>query len=173
MSEKLFFDSLKIEYVDEIVFAFKAIGWDKPRSIYENYLSEQLNGKRSVLVAKFNDKFCGYVTLKWVSDYSFFCHNGIPEISDLNVLPDYRNQGIGTKLIEKCEAMVSEKEQPIIGIGVGLTADYGNAQKLYVHLGYIPDGFGLHYRNEPIHYNDKVLVDDDLILYLTKTLSNK
>ena len=170
MTNKINFSSLNEVDIDEIVSAFKAIGWNKPGSIYEGYLSEQLNGKKSVFVAKVNDKFCGYVTLKWISGYPYFCENGIPEISDLNVLPHYRNQGIGTHLIGKCEAMVLAKELPIIGIGVGLTADYGNAQKLYVQLGYVPDGYGVHYRNEPIHYGNKVVVDDDLVIYFTKKI---
>lgn len=31
--------------LDEIVVAFKKIGWEKPRDIYENYLTEQANEK--------------------------------------------------------------------------------------------------------------------------------
>jgi hypothetical protein len=56
--------SLKEEDIDEMVAAFKAIGWNKPRNIYEKYLIEQSNKSRSVFVAKIKDKFCGYVTLK-------------------------------------------------------------------------------------------------------------
>src|SRR5690349_21269170 len=89
--------------LDEIVLAFKQIGWHKPKSIYETYVEEQSSGVRSALVARDDGKFCGYVTIKWISDYPFFAENNIPEIADLNVLPDYRKQGIGTKLIEACE----------------------------------------------------------------------
>jgi GNAT superfamily N-acetyltransferase len=68
----------------------------------------------------------------------------------LNVLPDYRKQGIGTKLIEACEQAEKEQGRALIGLGVGLTADYGNAQRLYIHLGYIPDGRGIHYKCQAI-----------------------
>ena len=35
-------------------------------------------------------------------------------------------------------------------IGVGLYNDYGRAQKLYVHLGYVPDGHGVTYAYQSI-----------------------
>jgi len=156
--------------LDEIVWAFKQIGWHKPKSIYETYLEEQSSGVRSVLVARDNGKFCGYVTIKWISDYPFFTENNIPEIADLNVLPDYRKQGIGTKLIEACELAAREQGRVLIGLGVGLTADYGSAQRLYIHLGYVPDGKGLRYKNIAVKYNENVKADDDLVIYLTKRL---
>jgi len=156
--------------LDEIVLAFKQIGWHKPKSIYEIYLEEQSSGVRSILVARDQGRFCGYVTIKWVSDYSQFSENNIPEISDLNVLPVYRKQRIGTKLIQACEKLAKEQGRALIGLGVGLTADYGCAQRLYIHLGYVPDGKGIHYKCQAVTYSELVPVDDDLILYLTKKL---
>lgn len=155
---------------DEIVLAFKVIGWDKPRSIYENYFNEQLKNIRTVLVVKERGKFCGYVTLKWKSNYHPFAQQNIPEISDLNVIPAYRNQGIGAALIHACETMARENGYTYIGLGVGMTADYGNAQRLYVRLGYFPDGRGLHYKYAPLNYGDQTLVDDDLVIFMTKSL---
>jgi ribosomal protein S18 acetylase RimI-like enzyme len=154
--------------LDEIVSAFQKIGWHKPKSIYETYLNEQLSGLRSIIVAKINEKFCGYVTIKWKSDYSSFAKQDIPEIVDLNVLPEYRMKGIGTELIQACERLSKERGRSLIGLGVGLTADYGSAQRLYVQLGYIPDGRGLHHKNSAAKYGEKVNVDDDLVIYLTK-----
>jgi ribosomal protein S18 acetylase RimI-like enzyme len=136
-------------------------------------LNEQSHGTRSVIVAKENDKFCGYVTIKWKSEYPAFSQKNIPEISDLNVLPYFRKNGIGTMLIHACEALAKEHGHASIGLGVGMTADYGNAQRLYVHLGYVPDGYGLHYKNSPLNYGDKTIVDDDLVIYLSKLNKNE
>lgn len=47
--------------------------------------------------------------IKWTSDYFAFIENDIPEISDLNVLPDYRKQGIGTTLVQVCEQAAKEQ----------------------------------------------------------------
>lgn len=162
--------SLNKSDIDEIVLAFKNIDWNKPKSIYENYLNDQSKGNRSVIVAKENDQFCGYVTLKWMSDYSSFAEQNIPEVADLNVLPKYRKQGIGKSLVDECERLARERDLSVIGIGVGLTADYGNAQRLYIRLGFIPDGNGLHYKGKLIKHSELVSADDDLLIYLTKVL---
>ena len=58
-----------------------------------------------------------------------------------------------------------------IGLGVGMTADYGDAQRLYVRLGYIPDGQGLHYKCSSLKYGNQVVIDDDLVLFFTKPIS--
>lgn len=155
---------------DEIVSSFEMIGWNKPKSIYEDYFQEQSDGVRTVILAKMNGKFCGYVTIKWKSDYDSFAVQNIPEISDLNVVPTYQKHGIGTALINECEAIAKKRGSTIIGLGVGMTADYGSAQRLYVRLGYIPDGQGLHYKCAPLKYGNQVTIDDDLVLFLKKSI---
>lgn len=170
MTQKITFYSLEENDFDEIVSAFKMIGWNKPRSIYENYFKEQSDNIRSIIVSKENGKFCGYTTIKWKSNYNSFAKQNIPEISDLNVLPNYRKNGIGTALINACEAMAKERGYTSIGLGVGMTADYGNAQRLYVRLGYVPDGHGLHYKNMPLNYGDQTILDDDLVIYLIRSI---
>ena len=87
-----------------IVNGFKESGWQiKPASVFEQYLDDQEQDKRICFVAFIGEMFAGYVTLKWQSDYKIFADDNIPEIADLNVLPNFRNKGIGSALIEKCE----------------------------------------------------------------------
>lgn len=160
------FTTLVSSDIDEIVAAFQAIGWNKSRKNYEEYLSEQDKDSRLIFIARNNNKFCGYVTIKWTSIY----FDNIPEIADLNVLPHFQNHGIGTKLIKQCEKVALERGYKTIGIGVGLTADYGNAQKLYIKLGYVPDGNGLYHNGLSKKYGETVSVDDELILCLKKSL---
>ena len=109
----------------------------------------------------------GYVTLKWESHYLPFKKQVIPEIVDLNVLPAFRNQGIGSKLLDEAERSAFERSN-IVGIGVGLYPDYGSAQRLYVKRGYIPDGRGVTYKYQPIPPGETVCLDDDLIFWFTK-----
>ena len=170
MNKTIEIHDLKKSDLDEIDSAFQKIGWRNRRAMCEAYLQQQSQNLRTVLVAKMNGKFCGYVTIKWQSDYEPFMLNNIPEISDLNVLPDFRRKGIGTLLIQTCEERIKQKGCNTIGIGVGMTADYGSAQRLYVHLGYVPDGHGLHYQNKALNYGDTVRVDDDLVLYFSKPI---
>ncbi len=151
-----------------IAAAFAELGWNKPAAQYERYLVEQQNGTREVLTAWQNNRFAGYLTIVWQSDYPPFRDARIPEIRDFNVLPDFRRQGIGTALMNEAESRILERST-IIGIGVGMTQDYGAAQRMYAQRGYVPDGRGLMYQEKPITYGVPVMVDDDLVLFFTKT----
>lgn len=155
---------------EPIAAAFAKIGWSKPAEQYERYFVEQERGRRLTFVAEVGGEFAGYVTLNRNPEYPPFREAGIPEIQDLNVLPSFRCRGIGTALVQAAEDS-ARKQSNIVGIGVGLSPDYGSAQRLYVRLGYIPDGRGLAYRNRSVALGERVTVDDDLVLYLTKQLA--
>ena len=155
--------------IPQIVGAFKKLGWNKPASQYEHYLLEQKLDRRNVYLAFVEDRFAGYLTVCWVSTYEPFYSAGIPEIVDFNVLPEFRRQGIGSALMDVAESAIALVNR-VAGIGVGMTADYGPAQRLYVLRGYVPDGRGLYYRNHPTVHGEQVTVDDDLVLCFTKEL---
>lgn len=160
---------LKSQDILEIAEAFLQLGWNKPASQYEHYLAEQTLKTREVYVAFVDEKFAGYLTIRWSSSYEPFRKENIPEIVDFNVLPKFRRQGIGTQLMDRAESEIAEVS-PIAGIGVGMDPDYGAAQRLYILREYVPDGRGLHYRGHAIKYGEAITVDDSLALYLTKEL---
>ena len=155
--------------IQPIADAFQNLGWNKPASQYERYLAQQQSGHRTVFVAFANDIFAGYLTICWQSNYPPFREGNIPEIVDFNVLPQFRRQGIGTRLMETAEQTVAQR-LPVVGLGVGLDPDYGAAQRLYVLRGYIPDGRGLYTNGVWVKWGTQVTVDDDLALYFTKQL---
>lgn len=155
--------------IPEIAEAFQKIGWNKPASQYERYLIEQKSGLRDVYLAFAEEQFAGYLTISWISHYRPFREKNIPEIVDFNVLPEVRRMGIGTQLMDKAEHEIA-KTGSVAGIGVGMTSDYGAAQRLYILRGYIPDGRGLHWRDHHVQHHEDVVIDDDLALYLTKEL---
>lgn len=173
MKNQIQIRSLIREDIAAISEAFNEIGWDKSASLFEGYLKEQEAGERLVWVAKVQDEFAGYVTLKWQSGYPSFKEQNIPEIMDLNVLLSFRKMGIGSSLLDAAEEEAATKSQ-IIGIGVGLyggaDGGYGSAQRLYVKRGYIPDGKGLTYNYEPTIPGNSYPLDDDLVLWFTKKL---
>jgi hypothetical protein len=71
--------------------------------------------------------------------------------------------------MDEAERLVAERFETV-GIGVGMTADYGAAQRLHVQRGYLPDGHGLTYDTKPLSHGQSVVVDDSLVLYFTRTL---
>ena len=169
MLEMVVIRELQEKDVLPIVRAFDSIGWNKPVSQYQRYLAEQTKGIRGILLAFENDVFAGYLTILCESNYPPFKAENIPEINDFNVLPKARRKGIGTRLMDEGERIISQRSE-IVGIGVGLEADYGAAQRLYVLRGYVPDGRGIVWQNRFPKYGDQVTVDDDLNLYFTKKL---
>jgi hypothetical protein len=150
--------------------AFTAQGWDKPVSLYERYVNLQNSGARDVIIATVNEKFAGYLTIMWNSGYPPFQEQCVPEIVDFNVLMKYWRKGIGTSLMDEAERRVA-LVSPVAGIGVGVTGDYGAAQVLYSHRGYVPTGHGLVHNGLPLRRGQRVEVGDELAFYLTKSLT--
>ena len=152
--------------------AFANQGWTKPTAKFEGYLDEQEAGIRTVLVSDFQNEFAGYVTVLWQSSYSAFRERSIPEITDLNVLKKFQRKGIGTRLIEEAEGLISERSD-LAGIRVGLTADYVEAHRLYLKLRYLPDGEGISSQGKFLEYGSNATVDDDLTIGFIKHLEFK
>jgi GNAT superfamily N-acetyltransferase len=152
--------------------AFAAIGWRKPAPQYVRYLDEQAAGTRDVVVAEVDGAFAGYLTVLWEPSYPPFRDAQIPEIQDLNVLPQVRRRGVASRLLDEAESRIAARSN-VVGIGFGLTANYGAAQRLYVLRGYVPDARGIMSRERPVGYLSHVQADDDLVLYLTKRLRTR
>lgn len=123
-----------------------------------------------VLIAEHSKQAVGFGVLNFNPKYSLYKKLDIPEIQDLNVIPDMREQGIATALVEAFEEIAQDQGAEHIGISVGLTKEYGAAQRLYCKLGYIPDGNGVTYDRAFIETGRAYPVDDDLCLMMVKML---
>lgn len=155
--------------VNQLFQQFEIANWHKPLSLFEQYYNEQVRGERLIWVAWLENNPVGYITLKWDSLYSPFAEKNIPEIMDFNVLPSYRCLGIGSSLLQIAEETAARKCS-VVGLGVGLYSDYGAAQKLYIKKGYIPNGQGISYHYQTLTPGAQTCLDDDLVLWFTKTL---
>jgi GNAT superfamily N-acetyltransferase len=149
--------------------AFAQMGWNKPEAQYRKYLREQVAGLRTCFIAIFGGQFAGYVSVNWRPTYPAFSQRSIPEIQDLNVLRQFRRQGIASGLLDRAEAEVAQHSE-FAGIGVGLHPGYNVAQRLYVARGYVPDGRGVTYKDQFMEEGAHVVLDDDLVLHLIKRL---
>jgi GNAT superfamily N-acetyltransferase len=147
----------------------RLMGWTKAPGYFHNCCNRQAEGQLVLLVAADGDQYAGHVKVVWSPNYPYFRDNGIPEIQDLAVLPGYRRQGVATALVDSAENLIRQRSE-IAGIGVGLYADYGPAQRMYIRRGYVPDGKGVAYRDVYVTPGASVPVDDDLVLFFTKQL---
>ena len=143
-------------------------GWSGREEILARYFLEQESGEREVLVAEIDGAVAGYVTILPSAKHGPFAEV-YPELSDFNVFEPFRNQGVGNQLLEEAEKRVKFVSSKVT-LGVGLHSGYGPAQRLYIKRGYIPDGTGVWYRNQPLEMNATIQNNDDLVLYLSKDL---
>lgn len=161
---------LSADDVPRIVATDGGIAWNGGFEKWNQRLAEHLDGRRIVLLAVEGAHFLGYGSLLWLPAYPSFRELGIPEIQDLVTAQHRRGQGIATRIIAALEDRARLREHKQIGLGVGLYADYGSAQRLYVRLGYAPDGRGMTYHTLPALGGANVRVDDDLLIWLVKSL---
>lgn len=137
---------------------------------FERCMLEQDEGRRLIYIAGGEGRALGYAQLNLNPLYPPFRRLGMPEIQDLNVIPGFRRQGIGEALVAHCESVARQRGSSDMGISVGLHARFGAAQRLYVRLGYVPDGAGAAYDEVPVAMGEMRPIDDMLTLKLTKKL---
>ena len=145
---------------------FISQGWPGREEILARYFLEQKSKEREVLVAEIDGVVAGYITILPSAKHGPFAEV-YPELSDFNVFEPFRNQGVGNQLLEEAEKRVKLISNKVT-LGVGLHLGYGPAQRLYIKRGYIPDGSGVWYRNQPLEMNATIQNNDDLVLYLSK-----
>jgi GNAT superfamily N-acetyltransferase len=110
--------------------------------------------------------------LNWQPQYQLYRRLDIPEIQDLNVLPAMRRNGVASAMIGFAEKLARENGRTQIGISFGPYPNYGPAQRLYIRLGYIPDGYGVTYDRVTVRPGESRPVDDSLCLMLVKDLAD-
>ena len=146
------------------------MGAAKRDDYFDLALEYQARGNRHVFIVSYDGIDAGYCMLAWEPKYAFFRKLCIPEVQDLNVLPEFRRRGFASFMLEYCENLARRTGKDHMGIGVGMDASYGAAQQLYVRRGYVPDGNGLTYDRKTIAHGEFRPVDDEMSLMLIKDL---
>jgi GNAT superfamily N-acetyltransferase len=139
---------------------------------YLRTIREQAEGKCVALTAVYCGKPAGYVYLYRTVNEGPFIGKGYPIVVNFNVLQKYQRKGIGNRLMDVAE-QIAKQYADTVCLGVGLCEAYGSAQRMYAKRGYIPDGSGVWYRGKPcVQYETVCTVDDDLLLFLSKKLTD-
>ena len=146
-----------------------AQGWHQTIEKYMLRLQDQDEGRAIALVAEYKGNVAGYINVYPDSKWGAFANQGFPEIVDFGVLVKYRNNGIGSKLMDVAEEIASGYADTVY-LGVGLHSGYGSAQRMYIKRGYIPDGTGVWYGEYVCPQYADCCNDDELALYLSKKL---
>ncbi|MBW7910509.1 MAG: GNAT family N-acetyltransferase [Alphaproteobacteria bacterium] len=151
----------------------RGMGQSHEAGYFARCLEEQAAARRQIFLAidAASGVLAGYVQLNDYPLYAAFRRFGLPEVQDLNVLPDFRGRGIGARLVTCCEDVARAAGKTEMGISVGLHASFGAAQRLYVRAGYMPDGAGIAYDDIPVRAGEMRAIDDNLTLKMTKSLA--
>ena len=169
VSEHLTIRELREEDIAPIVAAEIAQGWHSTPKKLQMRLEHAAIGRSVNFVAVWDGVPVGYVSVYRDSIHGPFVDWKCPDIVDFNVLEAYRCRGIGSALLDVCEAYAA-RTSDVVTLGVGLHSGYGAAQRLYIKRGSIPDGSGVWSDNRIAEPYTTVENGDDLVLYLYKKL---
>jgi GNAT superfamily N-acetyltransferase len=129
-----------------------------------NRLDQHVVEASTYLIAWNGEEPVGHAHLAWRGT-----HLRLPEIQDMFVLPELREQGIGTTLVHAAEQAARDRGWERISLSVSRDGN-PTARRLYERLGYTDAGVApvrtvgvIQLRGQPFHV-------DDTLLYLTKTL---
>ncbi|EPS47694.1 acetyltransferase [Clostridium botulinum CFSAN002369] len=146
---------MKIEYASELDFQFIL---DNDRHVSKQLIKNKLKEKEIMIAKDQDNKIIGWLR------YSYFWDN-IPFMNMLYINENYRNKGIGKKLVEFWEPEMKSKGYELV-----MTSTLSNeqAQHFYRKLGYKDVG-SLLLDDEPLEiiftkvYNYKLLIHIFLI----------
>lgn len=161
-----------MEEADAQIFndEYTAQGWHPDVAYYHMRMQEAAEGKCVALTAVYRGEPAGALYLYRYANEGPFKGRNWPYVVDLGVLKKYQHCGIGNRLMAVAEQLAARSADAIC-LGVGLSREYGTAQRMYAKRGYVPDGSGVWYKDRQcVQYETVCTVDDDLILYLSKTL---
>jgi len=168
--EQVIYRAMAREDIDRILDAwYQGIYGGGPRKRYTGLFDEQERGLRTVIVAECGGEIAGIVSLVPSAKMGPFKGQGIPEITNVSVGEGFREQGIGTELMNRAETAAAAMSGTVC-LGVGVHGISGAAQRLFVKRGYIPDGSGVWYGRSPLWADATIQDVGGLMLYMSKEL---
>ncbi len=128
---------MTLEHIDE-VFELEKICFYTPWSKVDFIREIKENKLALYFVAKDNNKIVGYSGMWHIIDEG--------HITNVAVMPEYRNCGIGSKLVEILINTAIERK--IIALTLEVRINNFSAQKLYTKFGFKPEGIRKNYYSD-------------------------
>jgi ribosomal protein S18 acetylase RimI-like enzyme len=132
-------DDVRIRHADSS--DLRGLEWEgeyrRYRRLYQKAMQEVVHNRRVILVAESNGKLVGQIFVQLTihrQDFKRNTESGY--LHAFRVRPQYRNRGIGTRLLQSAEAALYELgfERAVIAASV----DNHGARRLYERQGYRP-----------------------------------
>jgi ribosomal protein S18 acetylase RimI-like enzyme len=123
----------------------------------------RLDGAQTYLIAWENGRPVGQAHVAWEETTL-----GVPEIQDVFVPPELRDQGIGQRLSQAAEELARARGYVEISISTSIAND--GALRLYRRLGYREADLPPQRVQGTIHIRGNPVEVDDTLLYLVKRL---
>ena len=149
----------------------KAVFFSGDEAAIDAHFEEHENGASTTLLGYEAGRLVGIVTIRWHSHYPMFRERNIPLIQNIEIRYEDRGRGLGNQMLKRAEQEIAQRS-PVAGLVVGISEDYGPAQRLYAKRGYIPDGRGVCRQFTPLKNGETITVDHDLLLWLIKDVSH-
>jgi GNAT superfamily N-acetyltransferase len=159
------------EQISQVKKEVKTAFFSGDDAIIDAHFQDHENGESTTILGYEDGRMVGIVTIRWHSRYPLFRDRNIPLIQNIEIRYEDRGRGLGNAILERAEQEIARRS-PLAGLVVGISEDYGPAQRLYVKRGYIPDGRGVCREFTPLQNGDVVTVGHDLLLWLIKYVSD-
>jgi ribosomal protein S18 acetylase RimI-like enzyme len=104
------------------------------RRVYRQALAEARAGRRLILLAEVGGAVVGQVLAQLSPPDAGGAASPSAHLHALRVMPDYRNQGLGTRLLDQAEAELRRRGYRRVSIAAGI--NNAAARRLYERLGY-------------------------------------
>jgi GNAT superfamily N-acetyltransferase len=135
----------------------------RPLEKHRERLEQQQRGDLVYLIAWEDGAAVGHELLRWRGRL------GYPQVEDLFVAPDRRDERIGTQLLDAAEAEARRRGYERVGLGVAVDND--GARRLYSRRGYAPAETEPYLVTYPAYGDDGIQrVVNELTLFLVKEL---